>query len=130
MIVRRNPATIAKPLGRYSHGVQVPPEARLLYVSGQLGINPDGSAPPTPAAQIERAFLNILEILKDAGMGPENLVKTTAFLTRREDLGAYREIRGRLFPQIGADPAATLVFVAGLADPKWFVEVEAVAAKV
>ena len=130
MITRRNPTAVAKPLGRYHHGVQVPPNARLLYISGQLGMNPDGSAQPTPAAQVERVFLNILEILKDNDMGPENLVKTLAFLTRREDVQVYREIRSRMFSKPADDPAATLVFVSGLADPKWFVEVEAIAAKV
>lgn len=130
MITRRNPATIAKPIGRYHHGVQVPPNARLLYISGQLGMNPDGTAATTPAEQIERVFQNILAILKDNDMGPEDLVKTVTFLTRREDVAVFREIRGRMFPNTAIDPAATLVFISGLADPKWFVEVEAVAAKV
>ena len=43
MLKHLNPATIAKPAGRYSHLVEVPPGARWLYVAGQVGIKPDGT---------------------------------------------------------------------------------------
>ena len=100
MITRRNPASIAKPIGRYHHGVQVPPNARVLYISGQLGMNPDGTAETTPAGQIERVFQNILEILKDNDMGPENL---------RASIDAIPGLTADERAQICARTAATLL---------------------
>ena len=79
-----------------------------------------------PAGQIERAWLNVLEILKSAGMGASDLVKVTAYLTRREDVVLYREVRDRMLN--GALPAHSLVLVAGLSRPELLVEIEATAA--
>jgi len=53
----------------------------------------------------------------------ENIVKTTAFLTDRGLLDSYRQARGAVFGEHA--PASTLLFVAGLADPRWMVEIEA-----
>lgn len=45
MLKPHNPTTIAPPFSNYAHGVEVPAGARWLYVSGQLGVAPDGVAP-------------------------------------------------------------------------------------
>ena len=132
MHVRINPATVVAPLGRYSHGVEVAAGARWLFISGQVVIDAEGNLAEDAAGQFERVFLNIRAILEDAGMGPEDLVKVTTFLTRREDVETYREVRDRLLPvsdMPGGEAAATLIYVAGLAFPEWVVEIEAIAAK-
>ena len=123
----RNPKTVVAPFSRYSHAAEVPPNARWLYVSGQVGVGPDGQLAPSPEGQIEQAFRNVLAVLEDAGMGPRDIVKVNVFLTRPEDVPPYREIRDRLLQ--GAAPASTLLIVPGLAREEWLVEVEAVAAK-
>src|SRR3546814_9018199 len=79
------------------------------------------------AAQMDQAWRNILAILDDAGMDAGNLVKITAYLTRRDDLKAFREMRDRHLTDV--KPASTLLIVSGLADPGWLVEIEALAAK-
>jgi enamine deaminase RidA (YjgF/YER057c/UK114 family) len=56
-------------------------------------------------------------------MGVENIVKTTTFLTDRGLLDTFRAARGAVFGDHA--PASTLLFVAGLADPRWMVEIEA-----
>ena len=126
-LVQLNPATVAAPLGRYSHGMLVPAQSKLLFVSGQVGISPDGTVPPDFADQARNAWRNVLAILAEAGMSADNLVKVTHYLTRPSDLPAYREVRATVAG--GAKPASVLIFVSGLADPKWLVEVEAIAAK-
>ncbi len=128
MLTRHNPTTVAPPFSRYSHGIEAPAGARWLHVSGQVGVGPDGRLADGPRGQIEQAFQNLMNVLKAAGMGPHDLVKVNVFLTRREDIGDYREVRDRAFQ--GAEPASTLLLVSGLARPEWVVEVEAVAAKV
>lgn len=120
------PESIAPPFSRYSHGIETGAAGRWLHVSGQVGIDAQGRLAATAAGQMEQAWHNIFAVLASAEMTPENLVKITAFLTRREDLGTFREVRDRLVTV--AKPASSLVLVAGLADPAWLVEIEAVAA--
>jgi enamine deaminase RidA (YjgF/YER057c/UK114 family) len=126
-LTQLNPSTVAAPAGRYSHGMLVPAGAKLLFVSGQVGIEPDGSVPSDFAGQARCAWRNLLAILDAAGMAPDNLVKVTNYLTRTSDLPAYREVRASMGGE--ARPASVLLFVSALADPKWLFEIEAVAAQ-
>ncbi|MHA1151229.1 MAG: RidA family protein [Alphaproteobacteria bacterium] len=126
MLAKHNPNTIAAAFSSYSLAVEVPAQARWLHLSGQVGVAPDGGLAQGPEAQMETAFRNILAILNSAGMGPHDLVRVTVFLTRREDVGLYRQVRDRMLA--GATPASTLLVVSGLADPGWLVEIEAIAA--
>jgi enamine deaminase RidA (YjgF/YER057c/UK114 family) len=126
MLRKHNPGTIAPAFSRYSLGVEAPAEARWLFVSGQVGVDPDGSFAAGPEAQMEAAWRNVLAILESAGMGAHDLVKVTAYLTRADDIGLYREVRDRMLA--GAEPASTMVVITALAHPDWLVEIEAVAA--
>lgn len=126
MLIRHNPVSVAPPFSPYSHAVETPPDVRWLHISGQVGVEADGSLAKEPQAQMEQTWRNLLAVLQAANMGPHDLVKVTAYLTRREDIALFREVRETLLD--GAQPASTLVIVAGLADPDWLVEIEAVAA--
>ena len=123
----RNPAAVAPPVGKYSHSVEVPPNARWLYISGQVGIAPDGTTPPGIAAQAENCWRNIQAILADGGMTVTDIVKVTVFLTREGDIPAYREARDRAIGE--ARPASTLLVISRLASPDFLIEIEAVAAR-
>jgi enamine deaminase RidA (YjgF/YER057c/UK114 family) len=59
-------------------------------------------------------------------MTARNLVDCHVFITNPQSIGLYREVRDRMLG--GAKPAATLLIVAGLADPRLMVEVTAIAA--
>ena len=126
MLEHYKPKTVAPPFSRYSHGVEAPANARWLHVSGQVGVTPEGKVLDGAEAQIEQAWRNVLSVLEAAGMGPRDLVKVTTFLIDRADLPAARAIRERMLQ--GAEPASTLLFVAGLASPEWRIEIEAIAA--
>jgi enamine deaminase RidA (YjgF/YER057c/UK114 family) len=121
-ITRTNPATVRAPTG-YSHAVQISGDYRRVVISGQVGVALDGTVPTSGEAQIAQAFANLRAVLAEVGMGVENVVKTTAFLTDRDLLIPYRQARGAVFPD--NHPASTLLFVAGLADPAWMFEIEA-----
>ncbi len=123
-----NPADIAPPYkNRYSHAVEVSAGSRLLYVSGTVGVQPDGTVPAEFAAQVEAVMRNLTEILKAGGMGWSDVVKFQGFLMPQGDLATFAGIREKYFgPQ---KPAMTVVWVSGLADPRWMVEVDLVAAK-
>jgi 2-iminobutanoate/2-iminopropanoate deaminase len=128
MLKAYNPQTVAPPFSRYSHGLEAPAGARWLYISGQVGVTPDGEVAQGAEAQIEQAWRNVLGVLEAAGMGPRDLVKVTTFLINRADLPTARTVRDRMLK--GAEPASTLLFVAGLASPEWLVEIEAIAAAI
>lgn len=122
-----NPDGVHPPLGLYSHTVSVPEGAELLFLSGQIGIRPDGSLPASIGEQADQVFANIITLLKAHGLEATNIIKLTTFMVTGHDGDAVRAAR---LKYLGAHrPASTAVFVSQLVDPAWFVEVEAVAAK-
>jgi enamine deaminase RidA (YjgF/YER057c/UK114 family) len=121
-IVRSNPPTVREPTG-YTHGIEIRDAERRLVISGQVGMALDGTIPDTGGGQVDQAFANLRAVLEANGMTVANIVKVTTFLTDRSLLGAYRAARGALLMEHA--PASTLLFVAGLADPRFVVEIEA-----
>lgn len=123
----RNPDAVRPPGGRYSHSMEVESGARWLYVAGQTGVAPDGDVPDGIVAQAELAWSNLVAVLADAGYAMEDVVQMKTFLVRREDREGYNGVRDRYLG--GHRPTSTFLIVAGLADPRFLVEVEAVAAR-
>ncbi len=122
-----NPAEMCEPFNPYSHGAEVRAGGRLIFLAGQVGVTPDGTMPEDFETQTENIYRNIEAILKDAGMGFENVVKLTTFIIDPDDLPKMREIR-KIF--LGDHrPAHTLLCVSRLADPEFLIEVEGVAAE-
>jgi len=121
-----SPTTIHPPFAPYSAGVEVPSRSRLVFVSGQLGIDKDGNIPADCAGQTELAFANIAAILNEAGMGLNNIVRINAYVVGREYLPEYMKVRNGLFSD--PLPASTLMIVSGFARSEFVVEIEAVAA--
>jgi enamine deaminase RidA (YjgF/YER057c/UK114 family) len=124
---RLTPATIRPPFARYAHGVEVPAGARVVFVSGQLGVGPDDVAPEGAEAQARLCFANIAAILADAGMTLADVVRLNAYVTGREHLAGYMKARDDAVGD--PPPASTLMVVSGFARPEFVVEIEAVAAR-
>ena len=80
MLKTYNPTDIAPPFGHYDHGVEAVDVSRLLHVSGQVGVAPDGTVPDDVAAQIECVWRNIEAVLADAGMTAANIVRTITYM--------------------------------------------------
>ena len=121
-----NPPTVPASFSRYSQGVVTPAAARWLHVSGQVGIPVGGTLPDSFEEQARNAWRNVLGVLEGAGMGPADLVKVTAYITRQTDVGQDRSVRDSMLGETRT--ASTLVVVSALADPRWLIEIEAVAA--
>jgi 2-iminobutanoate/2-iminopropanoate deaminase len=121
-VTRSNPPAVKAPTG-YTHAIQVTGDYRRLIISGQVGMAQDGTIPSNGEGQIAQALANLRAILTAHGMGIQNIVKTTVFLTDRGLLPTFRQARGAAFGDHA--PASTLLFVAGLADPAFVVEIEA-----
>ena len=126
MLTPHNPMDVRPPTSLISQGIEVAPDARWLYISGQIAVRPDGTAIEGTEAQMEDVWKKVLRVLESAGMGYQDLVKIGVFLTREEDILTFREVRDRVFG--GVKPAATLLIVKGLARSDLLVEIEAVAA--
>ena len=122
-----NPKTVAL-AGKYSLGAEVPAGARVLYISGQVGLDSKGKLQPTFEKQAMQAWKNMGQVLKAAGMGYRDIVKLTSFITDARYIAANRAAREQ-FIKSEPYPASTLLVIQGLADPSMLVEIEAVAAK-
>ena len=126
MTTLHNPHSVAPPASFYSHAAEVGAGVRWLHISGQVGVAPDGALAEGVEAQNEQVWRNIAAILGAADMTMRNLVVVRALLVDRAHLAAYRAVRDRHLE--GHRAASTLMIVAGLADPRWLIEIEALAA--
>jgi enamine deaminase RidA (YjgF/YER057c/UK114 family) len=122
----RNPKDVHAPVGSYSHQVEIHNE-RLLVISGQVGMQQDGTVPDDPYEQLDLAFENILRNLRAAGMDVKDLIKITYYLVGEFDTARRREII--LSKLQGHQPCSTLLYVAALATPIFRVEIDAWASR-
>ena len=86
----RNPGVIHAPVGRYVHQIEVTNPTRLLFISGQVGMEADGSIPDDPVDQLGVAFENVVRNLGAAGMGVSGS-RETARSARPSSILATRE---------------------------------------
>ena len=122
------PGQIAPPFGPYSHGVEVGAGKRLVRTSGQLGLRADGSVPEDVESQAEICFQNIDAILAEAGMTRSAIFHITAYVTKREDMRSYMNVRDAYVAGLETAPASTLVIVSGFTREEFKVEIEVMAA--
>lgn len=94
-----------------------------MLVSGTAPVWPDGSCDPDPGAQPRRCLAIILAALADCGAAAEDVVRTRTYLVDPGDAEAVGCAHAEVFGR--TRPAATMVVVAGLLDPRWRVEIEA-----
>jgi enamine deaminase RidA (YjgF/YER057c/UK114 family) len=94
-----------------------------VLVSGTAPVWPDGSCDPDPEAQAMRCLEIIVGALREAGAGPEHVVRTRMYLVDAADQDSVARAHRAVFADVR--PAATMVVVAGLLDPRWKVEIEA-----
>ena len=109
-----------EPVIGFSRAVRV---GDRVLVSGTGPVWPDGSCPDDAEAQARRCLEIITSALAQAGAGTGDVVRTRVFLTAAADADVVGRVHGELFGHIR--PAATMVVVAALLDPRWRVEIEA-----
>lgn len=115
---------VAPPLAHYSHAIR---SGNLLFVAGQVGVGADGQLVQGDAeAQARQVMENLKSVVEAAGATLDDVVKTTVFLTSRDDRGPVGDVRQEFFND--PPPANTLLIVAGLAQPEMLVEIEAIVA--
>jgi enamine deaminase RidA (YjgF/YER057c/UK114 family) len=105
-----------EPIIGFSRAVRV---GNAIHVSGT---GPVGADDLDVEAQTRRIFEIAAEVLQRAGSSLNDVVRTRMYLTRAEDWEAVGRVHGEYFAQVR--PAATMVVVAQLLNPKWRVEIE------
>jgi 2-iminobutanoate/2-iminopropanoate deaminase len=119
--------SVASQVGKYSDAIEVPANARWLYTSGTPGLSLDGHVPGDVTGQAEIAWAHIVNMLKQADMDVNDLVKVTHYLLHAEDIPAYVKVRTKFLGD--ARPASMLLIVPALVKPNFLLEIEAIAAK-
>ena len=111
-------------VGPYSQAVAAGP---FVFVSGQIPLDTQGQLVRGDiVVQTAQVLENIKAILEAAGLGLENVVKTTVYLADLADFQEMNRVYGEFFPEQA--PARSTVQVAGL--PKGVaIEIEAIALK-
>jgi 2-iminobutanoate/2-iminopropanoate deaminase len=110
-------------IGPYSQAVRA---GALVFASGQIPIDPrtgefvSGGVPE----QTEQVLKNLSAVLEAAGLGLDQVVKTTVFLADMDDFGAMNDVYGRFFSK---NPPARATVQAARLPRDARVEIEAIA---
>jgi 2-iminobutanoate/2-iminopropanoate deaminase len=125
-LTKHNPAELFPQYRNYSHAIEVSNHARLLFISGLNGYLPDGKIMPDSfEEQGELIWRHIGEILKSAGMNYDNIVSLRTYLSGPEYDEPNVKLRMKYLRE--HQPALTVI-CCQLLEPKWRLEIEAVAA--
>jgi enamine deaminase RidA (YjgF/YER057c/UK114 family) len=109
-----------EPVSHYCHATRA---GDRIWISGTVGIAPDGSIPTDTVDQFRVALESLDTVLRAAGGAPEDIVKVTVFLTDVNDRPIINPQRQIYFGD--HRPASTLVEVSALVLPELKVEIEA-----
>jgi 2-iminobutanoate/2-iminopropanoate deaminase len=125
-VVLHNPPVVFPPYRCYSHAAEVRGESRLLVISGLNGYLADGTTMPESfEEQGEIIWTHIRTLLQSADMRIENLISLRTYLADPK----YDEANVRLrMKHLGTHRPASTVICCQLLEPKWKLEVEAMAA--
>jgi 2-iminobutanoate/2-iminopropanoate deaminase len=110
-------------IGPYSQAVRA---GNLVFASGQIPIDPSTGefVPGGIAEQTEQVLRNLTAVFEAAGLGMDQVIKTTVFLADMDDFTAMNEVYGRFF---GAAPPARATVQAARLPRDARVEIEAIA---
>ena len=120
-----NPTDGIYPAEDYVHAMEVRGAERFLFVSGTMGLDPDGAPGTDVAAQLELIWSNLRVILASAGLTVDNIVRLTSYL--RDVSYAEANMKARL-AALGGRKIPTTAIVAQTLDSTWLVEIEIIAA--
>lgn len=125
-----NPSALAPPMGKFSHATIIPPGYSIAFVSGQIGVDADGTLTgPDVSGQTRQAFSNLETVIRELGATPSDIVKMLTLVVGPDGFGEFAHARDHVFAQWFPDgiyPAHSAATVTALAAPNLLVEIEAV----
>lgn len=114
----------------FSQAIEVSDTGRVLYCAGQTSVDDDGNtvAAGDMRAQTEKALDNLETVLREAGLGLENIVRLNYYVTDMDRFfGESAPVIGERLGAAGVQPSSTLLGVTRLAFPDLLIEIEATA---
>lgn len=127
-IVRKNPDSLAAPVGNYIHITKIPRNAELFVTSGQIGTDQNGNIPEDMNEQIRNTFANIGHVLQSEQLTANDIIKINIWATQPIDWDFLYKKWSELF---GSDyPSMTVGYLVQLGLPEIKIEIEVWAAKV
>ncbi|MED3551708.1 RidA family protein [Cytobacillus praedii] len=127
MKTSRNPESIHTPVAPYVHQIEVTGPCKWLTLSGQLGMNQNGTVPENAIEQMKVALDNIKKNLEAADMEIKDLTKLVFYL-----VGEFNAVeRRKVISDFLEDhlPCTTMIYVVALAAPAFKIEIDAWACK-
>jgi enamine deaminase RidA (YjgF/YER057c/UK114 family) len=123
-----NPGNMVKPRG-YSHAVSVSGNHKTIYVGGQNAVDEKGNlvGRNNLKEQVEQVLTNIEKILAESNAKLEEVVKFNVFILQGQNPQEGFQVFQQKWNKPGNFPIVTVLFVAGLGNPDWLVEIEAIA---
>jgi len=123
----KNTNRVHEPFSSYTHCVEVTNPTKILYCSGQVPANLDGSLldPSDFNAQGELVIENLKLVLSGSGAKLTDIVKLVTYLSRAQDVPSVRELLARHFPV--NPPANSVCVVQSLTHKDILIEIEATA---
>lgn len=119
-----NTVNAPKAIGPYSQAIEA---NGMVFISGQIPINPEnGQIPEGIEAQTEQVMKNIGAILNEAGLGYQNVIKTTCLLSDMDNFQAMNAVYGKYFPE---NPPARAAYGVVKLPLGVLVEIESIAVK-
>jgi enamine deaminase RidA (YjgF/YER057c/UK114 family) len=124
-VIQHNPASLFPPYRCYSHAAEIRGDSRILVISGLNGFRADGTMPESFDDQAELIWSHIQTLLKSANMGLNDLVSLRTYLAdpKYDEPNVLMRVK-----YLGIHQPATTVICCQLLDPRWKLEVEAMAA--
>lgn len=125
-VTRLNPDSMHKNPA-FSQAIVVEGSAKTVFVGGQNGVNAKGEVVGNDiASQSAQAFKNMITVLEAAGASLDDVIKLTIYLVQGQSLqdayGAVQKVQ-----QFRLAPTVSMMMVAGLANPQYLIEIDAVA---
>jgi enamine deaminase RidA (YjgF/YER057c/UK114 family) len=126
-VIQHNPDAVFPPYRGYCHASEIRGDARLLIISGLNGYLADGTTMPESfEAQGDIIWQHIGTILRSAGMDYRDMVSLRTYLADPQDDEANVRLRVKY---LGDHRTASTVVCCRMLDPRWKLEVEAMAAR-
>ena len=123
-----NPENMVKPRG-YSHAISVTGNHKTIYIGGQNAIDENGKlvGKKNLRQQTDQVLTNIDKIMRSVGGNLENVVKFNIHLLQGQDpLEGFQAFQEKWNDKENF-PTVTALFVTGLGNPDWLVEIDAIA---
>lgn len=113
----------------FTNVVIVTGSAKTIYIGGQDAVDASGTiiGKGDIKAQTEQVLKNLLTALEAAGAKPEHVIKWNLYVVQGQSIQAGFEAFQQVWGRRPNPPAITMAFVAGLANPDFLIEMDAIA---